>query len=571
MSRSALWPMPATGGPFARALQNRTIRPRPRPDVAYQTDPIGWMVDELGIRENTLRWSKNRSYREHVWDGTQDPLVKIAEGLARGQNVGVESATGTGKTYLAAGLVLWFVACFEDALVVTVAPKEAQLTTQLWKELGPHMARFGARFPTAEKGELVLRMDAKAKDRDVWVALGWACGIEAGSESTTRAQGFHAAHMLVVTEETPGIPPATMNALGLTCVGSHNLRLALGNPNHRDDPLHKFCELPGTLHVRISALDHPNVVTGREIVPGATTLKALEAIRDEWGEGTPMCESRTRGISPAQAAEAMIQRCWCERAVMLYEVDAFRQMHNHAKALGVDVAQSENGDRAAIATFEGACLLDVKAFACRNATDLGTRVHQQMMDERIDPYYVGVDPIGVGAATVNELNRLTHYQVQSLNGGSLPYDSTQKAPDGSPSDWMPDANRFGNLRSQMWWQMRRDLETGRISLPDDPQLIRELTTPVSVIKNGKVYVEPKDQIKKRLGGKSPDKADAVVYANWVRRRWLAMPQESRELESCWAPDVLKAEYERTHRVGNLGPRSMSVNERLLDPMFGEMY
>jgi hypothetical protein len=62
-----------------------------------------------------------------------------------------------------------------------------------------------------------------------------------------------------------------------------------------------------------------------------------------------------------------------------------------------------------------------------------------------------------------------------------------------------------------------------------------------------------------------------VYANWVRRRWLAKPQESRELESCWAPDVLKAEYERTHRVGNRGPRSMSVNERLLDPMFGEMY
>ena len=139
------------------------------------------------------------------------------------------------------------------------------------------MARFAARFPTAEKGELVLRMDAKAKDRNVWVALGWACGIEAGAESTTRAQGFHAAHMLIITEETPGIPAATMNALGLTRVGSHNLQLSLGNPNHRDDPLHKFCEQPGTLHVRISALDHPNVVTGREIVPGATTQRALRA------------------------------------------------------------------------------------------------------------------------------------------------------------------------------------------------------------------------------------------------------------------------------------------------------
>lgn len=376
MSARALWPARTFGGPFAKALASRTGRPRSRPDVSYQKDPVGWLVDVLAIPEHTLRWSKNPGYRDHAWDGTQDPLVKIAEGLAAGRNVGVESATGTGKTYLAAGLVLWFVASFEDALVVTVAPKEAQLTTQLWKELGPHMARFAARFPTAEKGELVLRMDAKAKDRNVWVALGWACGIEAGAESTTRAQGFHAAHMLIITEETPGIPAATMNALGLTRVGSHNLQLSLGNPNHRDDPLHKFCEQPGTLHVRISALDHPNVVTGREIVPGATTQRALEHIRDEWGEGTPMCESRTRGISPAQAAEAMILREWCEHAAQRYEIDAFRQMHNRARAKGVDVAQSENGDRAAIADFEGACLLRVRAFPCPNATDLGTQVHR---------------------------------------------------------------------------------------------------------------------------------------------------------------------------------------------------
>ena len=123
-----------------------------------------------------------------------------------------------------------------------------------------------------------------------------------------------------------------------------------------------------------------------------------------------------------------------------------------------------------------------------------------MEEEKCSPYYVGVDPIGVGAATVNELDRLTSYQVQKLNGGERPHDSTQKAPNG----WLQlnqDANRFGNLQSQMWWQLRRDLEMGQISLPDDPQLIRELTQhPVSYVRNGKLHVEPKDQIRKRLGG-----------------------------------------------------------------------
>ena len=89
-----------------------------------------------------------------------------------------------------------------------------------------------------------------------------------------------------------------------------------------------------------------------------------------------ICKTRTRGISPAQAAEAMILREWCEHAAQRYEIDAFRQMHNRARAKGVDVAQSENGDRAAIADFEGACLLRVRAFPCPNATDLGTQVHR---------------------------------------------------------------------------------------------------------------------------------------------------------------------------------------------------
>ena len=37
-------------------------------------------------------------------------------------------------------------------------------------------------------------------------------------------------------------------------------------------------------------------------------------------------------------------------------------------------------------------------------------------------------------------------------------------------------------------------------------------------KGGKVRIQEKEQIKKRMGGKSPDKAEAFVYGNWVRSR-----------------------------------------------------
>jgi phage terminase large subunit len=487
----------------------------PKPDVRYQRDPVGWARDVLGIDEHTVRWSLNPGYAHHAWDGTPDPLAAIAEGLAAGQDVGVESGTGTGKTYEAAWLALWFLACFEDALVITTAPKQDQLTTQLWKEIGGHWGRFQARYPHAETVQLRVRMRPGAEDAERWSVIGYACGVDAGAESATRAQGFHARHMLIVTEETPGIDAAVMTALANTCTGDHNLRLALGNPDHQQDELHKFCMQPGTVHVRISSLDHPNVVLGREVVAGAISRKGLERIRAKHGEGTPMYDSRVRGVSPAEAVDALIKLEWCQAAVARYRDEALRA---GPTAKGVDVAQSQNGDRAAIATWQGACLLEVRAFRCTDANQLGRDVHAEMLRERVLPEHVGVDPVGVGAGTVNELRDTIGpmgWGVQALYGAATPLRFAAK---GAEDDWMPDANSFANLRAQMWWQLREDLRLGRVALPPDDALIRELTTPRYRVQGGKTLVEAKEEIRKRLGGASPDRADAVVYGNWVRRR-----------------------------------------------------
>lgn len=178
------------------------------PDFLYQQRPVDWLVDVLGMPRETIEWSILEEYEGHQWDGTVDPLAVIAEALADGKDCGVESATGTGKTYLAAGLVLWFNACWADSLVITTAPIEKQLTAQLWKEIGRHWPKFSARYPQAQVVKLKVRMAEGEGEEERWAIVGYACGVDAGAESATRAQGFHAAHMLIVTEETPGIDAA---------------------------------------------------------------------------------------------------------------------------------------------------------------------------------------------------------------------------------------------------------------------------------------------------------------------------------------------------------------------------
>lgn len=554
------------GDPYASAFEAVNETAKVTADIEYQHDPIRWMVERLGIPEHTIRWSLNPGYQHHTWDGDQDPFVKVAEALAQGRDVGIESATATGKTHFAHLVALWFLACFDDSLVVTVAPKEAQLTKLLWSELGRSFGKFRERFPEADKGELVVRMRHDADDRDVWSMIGWACGPEANAQSTATAQGFHRPHMLMIYEETPGIPTPTLAALGNSCVGQHNIQFAVGNPNSMDDALHVFCSQPTTTHVRISAYDHPNVVCGRDVIPGATSMKGIERLGARWGYGTPMFKSRAQGICPTEAAQALIKREWCDKAIARYQDLTLRRGKG---AKGVDAAQSENGDEAAIADWRGACLLDIRAFACPNATDLGTQVADELERDDVEAWYVGVDPIGVGAATANELDRLCSFGVQKLYASARPYEATQRAPDGREYDWAPDAGAYANLRAQMYWQMREDLRLGLVALPTDPELVQELVSTQYTEKRGKVLIEEKEAIRKRIG-RSPNKADAVVMGNWVRHRAKIQPKDETPL-NIYGSDVLRAEYERNYRASRVQPQPAAVERHPaeVDPMFGD--
>ena len=274
-----------------------------RAHTEYQEDPVGWIRDKLKVPEHTLRWTLNKGYGAHEWDGTVDPLSEVLEALARHEDVGVESGTGTGKTFLGAAVVLWFLACFEDSIVVTAAPKLAQLTKHIWKEIGVLWPHFQHHFPHAQLlSSGVIRMRPAIEDRESWAATAFGCGVGADESSATKAQGWHAEHMLILTEETPGVHPAIMVAFENTCSAPHNLRLSFGNPDYEEDELHQFCLQPHVQHIRISALDHPNVVADEaSLIPGAVSKEAIDRRKDLYAHIPAMYESRVRGISPRQA------------------------------------------------------------------------------------------------------------------------------------------------------------------------------------------------------------------------------------------------------------------------------
>lgn len=75
-------------------------------------------------------------------------------------------------------------------------------------------------------------------------------------------------------------------------------------------------------------------------------------------------------------------------------------------------------------------------------------------------------------------------------------------------------DKFANLKSEIWWYAREQFEKGSVSIINDPILIRQLgSIKYHYRSNGKTVVEPKDEVKVRLG-RSPDRADAYVLGLW---------------------------------------------------------
>lgn len=484
----------------------------------YQRDPIGWARDKLGISEATLRWGVHPAYGSHTWDGTPDPIATAMEAIADGKDVAIESGTGTGKSFGAAIVILWFLACFTDAEVYTFALTEDQLKLYIWKNITELWPRFQPHFPTAELTSLTLRM--RGGINETWSAHGLPVQIKAGEAVSSRAAGKHAEHMLLVFEEMAGMDRAIAEAGKNTCTAPHNLRWGHGNPNNHLDTLHRMTEEPGVVAIRASSLDHPNVVCRNpSIVPGAVSQVSIDKRLAEYGEQDPIYQSRVRGFSPEQAANALFRKAWLDASASRFALRLLPESTNPVPGLvtgkGVDAANSEHGDEASICDFAGNCMVRLDAFPCPDSNVLGATVVREARKQGLPPNRVAVDAIGVGAGTVNEARRLG-FVVQALYAGGKPMTMIEKAEDGRTVEWSPDVNQFDNLRSQMLWQLRLDFQNNAIDVPKDDELWQELLAH-TFAEPAKTEVASKDEVKKVIG-RSPNKSDSTMMANWVRVR-----------------------------------------------------
>lgn len=347
------------------------------------------------------------------------------------------------------------------------------------------------------------------------IQLRYGAAVAANPRVSARIEGGHAAQFLYVFDEAKLIPATTWDSAegsAASSTGTRELRwLAQSSGGDADGRFYEISmgRVPGWW-VRHVTRDE-TIAAGRMNPAWATRMREL------WGETSPAYQNHVLGnFASSGGANTVIRLSDVERAFERWrEMDRTGRMPPPGSPLvfGVDVGTGNLGrDPATVARRYGSAItvIDVHRFSERYPEmQLAGIVAGHLTAGGV----AVVDAVGQGAGVVSRL-REQHKPVVAFVAGA---GSTAKDSSGSFG--------FVNQRAEAWWRLREMLADpeSEIALPPDPILLGELTAPGwKTTSNGRIQVESKDEIAKRLGklesrkaldeGGSTNRADAVVQA-----------------------------------------------------------
>lgn len=438
-------------------------------------NPVGW------IRKHTFIWSKQ---------------AEICEAVRDHRFTAVRSAHGTGKSFIAAWIVCWWMATHDDAVVVTSAPSANQVKNILWKEVRRAHSKVGlpGYITQSEVPEWKLNGEVVAFGRK-------PADYTDADEARTRFQGIHAKHVLVILDEGSGIPAWLAGAAEDLATNEHSRILIIGNPTNPASYFADVSKPGGDWHkIKISAFDLP-AFTGEyvpdEVAAVLTGRLWVDERRRKWGEGSMFWVSKVLAEFPLVAEDVLFTPSILNRGMF---TDLSRNAATKKRGTGgLDVARMGEDESVLYINKYGYVRLKDR-WGKLDTMETVTRFKNNFPNAKDNP---GAAPFawidvtgGLGAGPFDRL-REQGYPVGEFNFGGTAYDKT----------------RFKNRRAEAYYEAAEAMEQGRIDIDElDEELQRELMEHrFKENSTGLVQIEPKEDIAKRLGH-SPDRADAFVMA-----------------------------------------------------------
>ena len=374
--------------------------------------------------------------------------------------VALRAANGSGKTsVVGASAALWHAAAFPDSLTICTASVFRQVSEQLFPTLHKHAAAFpGGTFNATD---VQLANGSKI--------FGFA------TDDAGKFEGWHNPHLLIIADEAKSIPDGIFEAIE-RCAPTRFL--CMSSPGGCSGFFHAAFNSRRKYfrqHV-VTAFDCPHI-----------SQAWIDSQIEKYGREHPLISSMVFGeFMSGDADGCVIPLLFVERN--LASPPAF--VDGDAQAF-CDFAAG--GDENVFAVRRGNRVQIVAAWREVDTMKAVGRFIQLFREQGLTPGQISGDEGGLGIAICDRL---------AENGWAI-----NRVNNGSAAD-KPES--YANKGAEIWFEARVKIEKGEITLPNDPELIAQLTSrrgwPDS---KGRLQLESKADMRSR-GLPSPDRADAVL-------------------------------------------------------------
>lgn len=429
------------------------------------------------------------------WDGQE----RIMKSVVANRRTVVPSGNALGKDWLAARLLLWFLVSFPPAICIATGPTDRQVDAVVWGELAE--AYNKAKIPI---GGRLLTKELIMDEKERWYAMGFTTkDVHREQGGQGKFQGFHQRNVLIVFTEAQAIERSIWGQAETLMTAGHARFLAIGNPLVNYGAFYENCQPGSGWHVeRLDCEESPNVITGKEIIPGMATRAWVDEMAAKYGKDSPTYRSKVRGFFPPSSADIPIDIAWLEDARKRYALDIASP---GAVRVGCDPA-GDGKNKTVIAVRRGMKLEKLMKWERQRPIDTKGEIVQLL---QAGAEKVFLDVAGGWGASIYDLLLVDGYggRVVAVNNGSTPSDEGDEA---DPK--LTKREQYANVGTQMWAHLAWLLQNGYVAMDYDEDLQKQLLTRrMLVTEKGKRMVEPKKQYAKR-GYDSPDEADAVCLA-----------------------------------------------------------
>jgi hypothetical protein len=373
-----------------------------------------------------------------------------------------------------------------------------QVESILWREIA--VRHGGAKLPldgnlTSTKLELAAN----------WFALGMS------TDDPVRFQGFHNANILVISDEASGLPEDIYTALENPMSTGNAHELLIGNPTQAVGGFRRAFDSESYEKFHISAFDTPNLkefgitiedirsgdwkdkVEGKELpYPSLISPYWVAEQYREWGEGSYHFQVYIMGNFPPAGVNTLFRLQDVEAAMKRGE-DEIPAKGSRVAALDV----SRYGDDETVyGERVGDRVLTLTGWSHMETTYTAGRTLRLVKVG--NPDNIIIDAVGVGGGVADmlkeELGVKAGLQLVEFNSGGTARDK----------------ETFGNRRAEVFWDLARRTQDGRLALPKDDKLKAQLCdVRYRYDSHGKIWIESKEEMRSR-GTKSPDRADTVM-------------------------------------------------------------